>query len=68
MRGIVNDSIKAREVRAVFPDGSVEIMATELAIHKAQGLGLDLVLIAPDARPPVAKAVDYGEWLRTNMG
>ena len=51
-----------REVRAVFPDGAVEIMPTHLAIKKARELGLDLILIAPTAEPPVAKAMDYGQW------
>jgi translation initiation factor IF-3 len=49
-------------VRAVFPDGSVEIMPTPAAVRKAQDLGLDLILIAPTAEPPVAKAMDYGQW------
>ena len=60
----VNDGIRAPTVRAVFPDGSVEVMPTAAAVHKAQAMGLDLVLVAPTAIPPVAKAVDYGEWLR----
>ncbi len=51
-----------REVRAVFPDGTVEVMATSAAVRKAQELGLDLILIAPTAEPPVAKAMDYGQW------
>ena len=66
MREEINDSIRAQTVRAVFPDGSIEIMATDLAIRKAQRLGLDLVLIAPEADPPVAKAMDYDAWLRSN--
>jgi translation initiation factor IF-3 len=49
-------------VRAVFPDGSVEIMPTHAAVRKAQDMGLDLILIAPTAEPPVAKAMDYGQW------
>jgi translation initiation factor IF-3 len=49
-------------VRAVFPDGSVEIMKTDAAIRKAKELGLDLICIAPTAEPPVAKAMDYGQW------
>ena len=53
-------------MRAVFPDGSVEIMATPLAVRKAQELGLDLILIAPTAEPPVAKAMDYGQWQYEN--
>ncbi len=62
----MNEAIRAREVRAVFPDGSVEVMATHLAIRKAQELGLDLILIAPTAEPPVAKAMDYGQWQYEN--
>ena len=58
----VNESIRAREVRAVFPDGTSEIMPTAQALRKAQELGLDLVLIAPTATPPVAKAIDYGHY------
>ena len=62
----VNEAIRAREVRAVFPDGSVEIMATPAAVKKAQEMGLDLILIAPTAEPPVAKAMDYGQWQYEN--
>src|SRR3989442_8217346 len=58
----VNESIRAREVRAVFPDGTNEVMPTAAALRKAQELGLDLVLIAPTAVPPVAKAVDFGHY------
>jgi len=58
----VNESIRVREVRAVFPDGTTEVMPTSAALRKAQELGLDLVLIAPTAVPPVAKAVDFGHY------
>src|SRR6185437_9564154 len=58
----VNESIRVREVRAVFPDGTTEVMPTAAALRKAQDLGLDLVLIAPTAVPPVAKAVDFGHY------
>ena len=58
----MNEAIRVREVRAVFPDGSVEIMPTPAAVRKAQDMGLDLILIAPTAEPPVAKAMDYGQW------
>jgi len=37
-------------------------MPTLAAVRKAQELGLDLILIAPTAEPPVAKAMDYGQW------
>jgi translation initiation factor IF-3 len=66
IRENVNEAIRAKEVRAVFPDGSVEIMPTLAAVHKARELGLDLILIAPTAEPPVAKAMDYGQWQYEN--
>ena len=37
-------------------------MPTMAAVRRAQELGLDLILIAPTAEPPVAKAMDYGQW------
>lgn len=58
----VNESIRAREVRAVFPDGTTEVMPTQAAFRKAQELGLDLVVVSPTAVPPVAKAIDYGQY------
>lgn len=58
----MNESIRAREVRAVFPDGTTEVMPTAAALRRAQELGLDLVLVAPTAVPPVAKAVDFGHY------
>src|ERR1039457_2762736 len=66
IRENVNEAIRAREVRAVFPDGTVEVLPTQQAIRKAQDLGLDLILIAPTAEPPVAKAMDYGQWQYEN--
>jgi len=49
-------------VRAIFPDGSVEVMPTPAAVRKAQDMGLDLIVVSPTADPPVAKAMDYGQW------
>ncbi len=66
VRENVNEAIRAREVRAVFPDGTVEVMPTPAAVRRAQELGLDLILIAPTAEPPVAKAMDYGQWQYEN--
>ncbi len=62
IRENVNEAIRAREVRAVFPDGTVEVMPTSAALRRAQELGLDLILVSPTAEPPVAKAMDYGQW------
>lgn len=58
----VNESIRVREVRAVFPDGTAEVMPTAAALRRAQEMGLDLVLVSPTAVPPVAKAIDFGAW------
>src|SRR5271169_4933431 len=58
----VNESIRAKEVRAVFPDGTAEVMSTAAALRRAQELGLDLVVVSPTAVPPVAKAIDYGHY------
>ena len=66
IRENVNEAIRAREVRAVFPDGTVEIMPTLAAVRKAQELGLDLIVVSPTAEPPVAKAMDYGQWQYEN--
>jgi translation initiation factor IF-3 len=62
VRENVNEAIRVREVRAVFPEGVVEVMPTQAAIRRAQELGLDLILVSPTAVPPVAKAMDYGQW------
>jgi translation initiation factor IF-3 len=62
IRENVNEAIRAREVRAVFPDGTVAIMPTPEAVRRAQALGLDLIVVSPTAEPPVAKAMDYGQW------
>ena len=42
------------------------VMPTQDAIRKAQELGLDLILVSPTAEPPVAKAMDYGQWQYEN--
>jgi len=54
------------EVRAVFSDGTTEVMPTTLALGKAQAMGLDLILVAPKAIPPVAKIMNYEQWLHEN--
>lgn len=62
VRENVNEAIRVREVRAVFPGGVVEVLPTQAAIRRAQELGLDLILVSPMVEPPVAKAMDYGQW------
>ncbi|OIP56161.1 MAG: translation initiation factor IF-3 [Helicobacteraceae bacterium CG2_30_36_10] len=62
-RVIMNDDIRATEVRCNVDGGeSLGIISTDEAMEKANAMGLDLVLIAPDAKPPVAKIMDYGKY------
>lgn len=62
----MNEAIRVPQVRAVFPDGAVAVMPTPEAVRRAQELGLDLILVSPTADPPVAKAMDYGQWQYEN--
>lgn len=62
-RVIMNDDIRVSEVRCNVDGGeSLGIISTDEAMTKANELGLDLVLIAPNAKPPVAKIMDYGKY------
>ena len=62
-RVIMNDDIRASELRCTIDGGeSLGIISTDDAMNKANELNLDLVLIAPDAKPPVAKIMDYGKY------
>ena len=60
---MINDEIKAAEVRLVGPDGEqLGIMDGESAKAYAYEHGVDLVMIAPQAVPPVCRAMDYGKY------
>ena len=59
----INDQIRASRVRLVDDDGSqIGIKTTAEAIEYAYSKGLDLVEIAAQADPPVAKVMDYGKY------
>lgn len=59
----VDNNIRAPEVRVIGADGKqVGVMKTAEALKKAQEENLSLVEIAPLAKPPVAKIVDYGKF------
>lgn len=59
----INDEIKAPEVRVIGPNNEqVGIMKIEDARNFAYSNGVDLVLIAPTANPPVCRAIDYGKF------
>lgn len=60
---LLNEEIRASEVRCVGDDGtSYGIVSRDEALKIAEKQGLDLVLIAPDAKPPVCKIMDYGKF------
>jgi translation initiation factor IF-3 len=55
--------IRVSEVRVVDQDGEqLGIMVTEDALQRAEEQGLDLVEVAPDAKPPVCRIMDYGKY------
>ena len=59
----INDRIRVPEVRLVGPNGEqVGIVAIDAALRLAQEADLDLVEVAPTARPPVCKLMDYGKF------
>ena len=60
---IVNDGIRAREVRLIDQNGEqLGIKSKREALQLAEEAGLDLVLVAPKARPAVARIMDYGKY------
>ena len=60
---MINEQIRDREVRLIGPDGAqLGIVSAREAMAKAQEAGLDLVKIAPQAKPPVCKIIDYGKY------
>jgi translation initiation factor IF-3 len=59
----INEAIRVPQVRLVGADGKqVGIVPTEDALSQARDLDLDLVEVAPDARPPVARLLDYSKY------
>ena len=59
----MNDDIRVPEVRCNVDGGeSLGVISTDEAMTKANEMGFDLVLIAPNAKPPVAKIMDYGKF------
>lgn len=59
----INERIRVPEVRLVGPDGEqVGVVRIEDALRLAAEASLDLVEVAPGARPPVCKLMDYGKY------
>ncbi|KRK89902.1 translation initiation factor IF-3 [Lentilactobacillus sunkii] len=60
---MVNDGIRAREVRLIGANGDqLGVKTKSEALQLAEDADLDLVLVAPKAKPPVAKILDYGKY------
>ncbi len=59
----INEQIRDKEVRVIGTDGEqLGIMSAKEALKLAEEAGVDLVKIAPTAKPPVCKIVDYGKY------
>lgn len=60
---LVNDGIRAREVRLIDQNGQqLGVKSRKEAIEIASRVKLDVVLVAPNAKPPVARIMDYGKY------
>lgn len=60
---LLNEAIRFPEVRCIGDDGTqYGIISSSEALNMAIDNGLDLVLISPNAKPPVVKIMDYGKF------
>ena len=60
---MINEQIRDKEVRLIGEDGEqLGVVSGKEALRLAEEAGLDLVKIAPTAKPPVCKIVDYGKF------
>lgn len=58
---MINEQVRDREVRVISSNGEqLGIMSSKEAMKLAREAELDLVKIAPNAKPPVCKIIDYG--------
>ena len=59
----INEQIRDKEIRLIGESGEqLGIMSSREALKLAEEAGLDLVKIAPTAKPPVCKIIDYGKY------
>ncbi len=59
----VNENIRARELRVIDSEGEqLGVLSKDEALSKAEQSDLDLVLVSPNAKPPVARIMDYGKY------
>lgn len=60
---MINGEIRARELRVIGDNGDqIGVKSLEDALTIAESFDLDLVLVSPQARPPVARIMDYGKY------
>lgn len=60
---MINEQIRDKEVRVIGEDGEqLGVMSAKDALKMAKEAELDLVKIAPTAKPPVCKIIDYGKY------
>ena len=60
---MINEEIRDNELRVIDNDGSqLGIMSRNDALEAANKKNLDLVLMSPNANPPVCKIMDYGKY------
>jgi len=60
----MNERIRISPVRVSLEDGTqLGVIPTEEALAKAKDLGVDLVEVNPNVRPPICKIIDYGKFL-----
>ena len=60
---MINEQIRDREIRLIGSNGEqLGIMSAREAVKLAEEAELDLVKIAPNAKPPVCKIIDYGKY------
>jgi len=60
---LVNEQIRGKELRVISDTGEqLGIMSSREALAIAEERDLDLVLIAPNAKPPVCKVMNYGKY------
>ena len=64
---MVNDGIRARELRLIDQNGEqLGVKSKAEALQIAERANLDVVLVAPNAKPPVARIMDYGKFPLSN--
>ncbi|MDZ7719128.1 MAG: translation initiation factor IF-3 [Balneolaceae bacterium] len=59
----INDEIRSSKVRLIRPDEEHEVVSIDRALEVAASYDLDLVEVAPNAKPPVCKVIDFGKFM-----